>query len=93
MEERLPLEQIASMYKVTRYRITVALHEASVKIRTRWESNTKTTRISKEVIIEALNNEGSLRKAAKYLGITYNTYRSTCIQYHIEYNSSKSVRQ
>ena len=91
-EELLTLEQIANIYNVSRYIINTELTNSDIKIRDRHKSCEKFSRINKEVLIEAINNTSSLRKAAKYAGIKYSTFRNACIYNHIEYNSSTSAQ-
>lgn len=92
VNQQKTLEQIAQMYNVTRYIICTELRNAGVTIRKRSESSSRFNKISKDKIQKALKVTGSLRKAAKMIGVKYSTFRNACIYYHIEYNSSKSIR-
>lgn len=93
VNEQFTLEQIAEKYEVSKYIITTELKNAGVTIRDRHNSASRFNKIEKNKLIEALNNTSSLRSAAKYCGIPYPTFRKACIYNHIEYNSSKSIRQ
>lgn len=86
------LEEIANKYEVTRYIISSELRNAGITIRNRSDSSSRFNKISKDRILEALENTTSLRKAAKYLEIPYTTFRKACIYNHIEYNSSTSAQ-
>jgi len=92
VNEQFTLEQIASKFNVSRYIISTELRNAGVAIRDRHQSAEKVSKISKELILEALRVTSSLRQAAKYAGIKYSTFRSACIYNHIEYNSSTSAQ-
>lgn len=86
------LEQIASIFNTTRYKITTLLVNNNISIRDRHDSASKCNKLSKEAVIKTLNKTASLRKAASYLGIPYSTFRNACNYYNIEYNLSKSAR-
>ena len=86
------LQRIGEKFNVTRYIISAELRNAGIPIRDRHTASEKVSKVSKELIIEALNKCGSLRKAAKYAGVKYSTFRSACILNNIEYNSSTSAR-
>jgi group I intron endonuclease len=92
VNENFTLEYIARKYNVSRYIISTELKNAGVTLRDRHDSAEKVSKVNKELIIEALEATNSLRKAAKYAGVTYSTFRSACIYNHIEYNSPKSIR-
>lgn len=93
VSEQFTLEQIAKKYEVSKYIITTELKNAGVTIRDRHDSASRINKIEKAKLIEALKNTSSLRSAAKYCEIPYPTFRKACIYNHIEYNSSKSIRQ
>lgn len=93
INEQFTLEQIASKYEVSKYIITTELRNAGITIRNRHDSASRFNKISKEVLLDALNKTSSLRSAAKYCKIPYPTFRKACIYNHIEYNSPKSIRQ
>lgn len=93
VNKHFTLQEIANKFEVTRYIICTELRNAGIHIRTRNEANSKFDIVSKEVILNALNNTKSLRSAAKYANIPYPTFRKACIYNKIEYNSSKSARQ
>ena len=93
INEQFTLEQIASKYEVSKYIITTELRNAGITIRNRHDSASRFNKISKEVLLDALNKTNSLRSAAKYCKIPYPTFRKACIYNHIEYNSPKSIRQ
>lgn len=86
------LQRIGEKFNVTRYIISTELRNAGIPIRDRHTASEKVSKVSKELIIEALNKYGSLRKAAKYAGVKYSTFRNACILNNIEYNSSTSAR-
>lgn len=90
--ENFTLEEIAHKFKVSRYIISTELKNAGVSIRDRHKSAERVSKVSVELIREALSNTTSLRQAAKYARIKYSTFRNACIFNHIEYNSSKSAR-
>ena len=92
VNQQKTLEQIAKMYNVTRYIICTELKNAGVTIRKRSDSSSRFNKIPKSKLQRALEITGSLHKAAKFLGVKYNTFRNACIYHNIEYNSSKSIR-
>lgn len=92
VNEQFTLEEIANKYKVSRYIISTELKNAGVKIRDRHESAEKVSKVSTELIKEAIANTTSLRQAAKYANVKYSTFRNACMVNHIEYNSPTSVR-
>lgn len=92
VNKRFTLQEIADKYEVSRYIIYTELKNVGVTIRTNKESNSKFTRISKEILQKCLQEGKTLRKAAKLANIPYPTFRKACIYNHIEYNSSKSAR-
>lgn len=91
VKKQMTLDKIANKFNVTRYIITTELTNAGIEIRKRSESTSKINKISKEVLIKALSEKGSMRKAAQSIGIKYSTFRNACIYNNIEYNSSTSV--
>lgn len=86
------LEEIASKYEVSRYIINSELKNAGIIIRDRHESSSRFNKISKSILLNAINNSKSIREAAKYANIPYSTFRKACIYNHIEYNSSTSAQ-
>ena len=92
IDEHFTLSQIGEKFNVSRYIIRSELSKAGVVIRDRSTANNKAERVSVKLIREALSNTTSLRKAAKYAGIKYSTFRNACIINSIEYNSSTSAR-
>lgn len=92
VNEKFTLNQIAEKYNVSRYIISTELKNAGVALRDRHESAERVSRVDVKTITEALQNTTSLRKAAKYAGIKYSTFRNACIVNHIEYNSPTSAR-
>ena len=91
-KEQWTLEQIANKYEVTRYIICTELKNAGITIRDRHDSLRAYDKVSKEDLINALSRNTSLRKAAKFLDISYSTFRKACLYYNIEYNSSTSAQ-
>lgn len=92
VQEEFTLEEIAKKFNVSRYIISTELKNAGVSIRDRHQSAEKVSKVDSNLIEEALIKTGSLRKAAKYLGIKYSTFRKACILNNIEYNSPTSAR-
>lgn len=92
VNKQFTLEEIADKFEVSRYIISSELKNAGINIRDRHESSSRFNKISKSVLIEALNAAGSIRKAAKYANISYSTFRKACNYYHVEYNSSTSAQ-
>ena len=92
VNEKFTLNQIAEKYGVSRYIISTELKNAGVTLRDRHESAERVSKVNVALITEALQNTTSLRKAAKYAGIKYSTFRKACIANHIEYNSPTSAR-
>ena len=94
VNDRFTLQEIANKFGVTRYIITTELRNAGITIRDNrnGEALVKNFRNTKQEVLKALEQTGSLRKAAKLLNISYSAFRHRCIEYHIEYNSSKSAR-
>ena len=94
VNDRFTLQEIANKFGVTRYIITTELRNAGITIRDNrnGEALVKNFRNTKQEVLKALEQAGSLRKAAKLLNISYSAFRHRCIEYHIEYNSSKSAR-
>lgn len=92
VQEEFTLEEIAKKFNVSRYIISTELKNAGVSIRDRHKSAEKVSKVDSNLIEEALIKTGSLRKAAKYLGIKYSTFRKACILNNIEYNSPTSAR-
>lgn len=92
LNEGKTLEEIAAKFEVSRYIISAQLKNAGICIRGRHKAATKFTRLSKEQILRSLQKAGSIRKAAKYAGVPYSTFRKACVYNNIEYNSSKSIR-
>lgn len=77
---------------ITWHRVQTLLLAAGVEIRERHDFGTKYKFSTKE-IKDALSKYGTLRKAAKSLGISYSAFRKQCIRQNIEYNSPTSTRQ
>lgn len=92
VQEEFTLEEIAKKFNVSRYIISTELKNAGISIRDRYQSAEKVSKVDSNLIKEALIKTGSLRKAAKYLGIKYSTFRKACILNNIEYNSPTSAR-
>lgn len=86
------LDEIAKKFEVTRYIITTELRNAGVEIKERYREEEKFNKVSKVIILKALQEYKSLRKAAKSLNMNYTTFRKACIYNNIEYNSSKSAQ-
>ncbi len=86
------LDEIANKFEVTRYIITTELRNAGVQINERYKEENKFDKIKKHTLLKALQDNKSLRKAAKSLNMNYTTFRKACIYNHIEYNSSKSTQ-
>lgn len=92
VNKHLCLQEVAKTYNTTLWIVAAELRNAGVQIRDRHLSARRWDRITSEQIEEAIANTESLRQAAKYAGMSYNTFRTACINNHIEYNSSKSAR-
>lgn len=92
INKKLTLQEISNKLNISRYLLTSALRNNKIKLRTRWDSASKFNKLSESKIKDAIEISKSLRGAAKYLEIPYNTFRKACIYYNIEYNSSKSIR-
>lgn len=92
VQEEFTLEEIAKKFNVSRYIISTELKNAGVSIRDRHQSAEKVSKVDSNLLKEALIKTGSLRKAAKHLGIKYSTFRKACILNNIEYNSPTSAR-
>ena len=92
VNKNFTLSTIGKKFGVTRYIITTELKNAGVEIRDRSQANNKVARVTKEFLLEALENTKSLRAAAKYADMKYSTFRNACILNNIEYNSSTSAR-
>lgn len=92
VNKEFTLEEIASKYEVSRYIINSELKNAGIIIRDRHESSSRFNKISKSILLNAINNSKSIREAAKYANIPYSTFRKACIYNHIEYNSSTSAQ-
>lgn len=86
------LDEIAKKFEVTRYIITTELKNAGITIKDRHREREIFTNYSKEIIIKALQENKTLRKAAKSLNMNYTTFRKACIYNNIEYNSSTSAQ-
>lgn len=86
------LDEIAKKFEVTRYIITTELRNAGVKIKDRYKEEEKFNKVAKSILLKALQQHKSLRRAAKSLNMNYTTFRKACIYNHIEYNSSKSAQ-
>ena len=86
------LSEIASKYNVSRYIITTELRNAGVEINERYKQEEIFNKLDKAIIIKALHENKSLRKAAKSLNMNYTTFRKACLYNHIEYNSSTSAQ-
>lgn len=86
------LDEIAKKFEVTRYIITTELRNAGVKIKERYREEEKFNKIDRNALIKALQDNKSLRKAAKSLNMNYTTFRKACLYNNIEYNSSKSAQ-
>ena len=86
------LDEIANKFEVTRYIITTELRNAGIQIKERYKEENKFNKIDKHFLLKALQDNKSLRKAAKSLNMNYTTFRKACIYNHIEYNSSKSTQ-
>lgn len=91
INKQFSLEKIADKFGVTRYIITTELKNAGVEIRDRHDSAAHINKMDATIIKKAISCSTSLRKAAKYAKIPYSTFRTACLYYHIEYNSSKSA--
>lgn len=91
VNKQFPLEKIAEKFGTTRYIITTELKNAGVMIRDRHDSVAHVNKMNVEAIKEAIAHTKSLRSVAKYARVPYATFRSACIYYSIEYNSSKSA--
>ena len=93
VNKQFTLDQIAKKYDVNRYIISTELRNAGVTIRKRSDSSSRFNKIPKQKLIEALDKvNNNLHKAAKLIGVKYNTFRNACIFHNIEYNSSTSIR-
>ena len=86
------LDEIANKFEVTRYVVTTELRNAGVQINEKYKEENKFNKIDKHTLLKALQDNKSLRKAAKSLNMNYTTFRKSCIYNHIEYNSSKSIQ-
>ena len=86
------LDEIANKFEVTRYIITTELKNAGITIKDRHREREIFTNYSKEILIKALQENKTLRKAAKSLNMNYTTFRKACIYNNIEYNSSTSAQ-
>lgn len=86
------LDEIAKKFEVTRYIITTELRNAGVEIKERYREGEKFNKVGKDILLKALQEYKSLRKAAKSLNMNYTTFRKACIYNNIEYNSSKSAQ-
>lgn len=86
------LDEIAKKFEVTRYIITTELKNAGITIKDRHREREIFTNYSKEILIKALQENKTLRKAAKSLNMNYTTFRKACIYNNIEYNSSTSAQ-
>lgn len=86
------LDEIAKKFEVTRYIITTELRNAGVEIKERYREEEKFNKIDRNTLIKALQDNKSLRRAAKSLNMNYTTFRKACIYNNIEYNSSKSAQ-
>ena len=86
------LDEIAKKFEVTRYIITTELRNAGVEIKERYREEEKFNKVDKDILLKALQEYKSLRKAAKSLNMNYATFRKACIYNNIEYNSSKSAQ-
>lgn len=86
------LDEIAKKFEVTRYIITTELRNAGVEIKERYREEEKFNKVGKDILLKALQEYKSLRKAAKSLNMNYTTFRKACIYNNIEYNSSKSAQ-
>lgn len=91
-EQQLPIHKIAKLVNISRYHITAALRNYGVQIRDRHVSACKINKLNPKILNQALQECGSLRSAAKKLGLKYSTFRQACLVYNIEYNSPTSVR-
>lgn len=92
VEQLVPMHIISEKLKISRYYICTVLKQHNVKIRDRHVSACKVSKTDKSIIEKVLRRAGSLRSAAKELGMSYTTFRQACVYHNIEYNSSKSVR-
>lgn len=92
INKKFTLEEIAEKFEVSRYIICTELKNAGIIIRDRHESNIKFSNIPRDILIEYLVKNKTLRKAAKLANIPYSTFKKACIYNHIEYNSSTSAR-
>lgn len=86
------LSEIARKFEVTRYIITTELRNAGVEIKERYREEEKFNKVDKNILLKAIQECKSLRKAAKSLNMNYTTFRKACIYNNIEYNSSKSAQ-
>ena len=86
------LDSIAKQFNVSRYTITTELRNAGITIKDRYRQEEIFSSLDKAMIINALQEHKSLRKAAKSLNIKYSTFRKACIYNNIEYNSSTSAQ-
>lgn len=92
INKRNTLEEIANKFNVSRYIINSELKKVNIDIRDRHDSCNKFMFIKKEDLLNAINNNNSIRSAAKSINIPYSTFRKACIYNKIEYNSRTSVR-
>ena len=86
------LSEIAKKFNVTRYIITSELKNDGVEIKERYKQREVFNTIEKEVLLKALRENQTLRKAARSLNMNYTTFRKACIYNNIEYNSPTSAQ-
>ena len=92
VNQGMTLSDIAKKSEVTRYIITTELRNAGIEIKERYRQEEIFNKIDRNILLKALQDNKSLRKAAKALNMNYTTFRKACIYNNIEYNSSTSAQ-
>lgn len=92
VNEQFSTCQLAKKFNVSVYIINTELKNAGVSLRDRHISASKYAKLTKEQILNTLNNTTSIRKAAKMLCISHHSLIKAFKYYNIEYNSSTSAQ-